>query len=152
MTALEIRIIAYALLALSLIGTAAYITHRLDANHYETIIAKSDAAQEKLAATAAQAAKAQQDMADAHNREIQNGLQTTLVAISGSRDDLARRLRLATSASGHLSQTSGGSGLVNPSPNDGAGQINELLSDALTECRSNEARQNALIAELRPQL
>jgi hypothetical protein len=44
-TALELRIIAYALLALVLLGGSAWVGHRLTAIHYESLLAAEKAAQ-----------------------------------------------------------------------------------------------------------
>lgn len=47
MTALEIRLIAYAIAAIVLLGGAGFIGYRVTANHYETLIARDRAAQDK---------------------------------------------------------------------------------------------------------
>jgi hypothetical protein len=153
MTALELRLIVYAILALGVIGGSVWVGAHFTAQHYQILIAKDHAAEAQLAAAAAQAAKAQQDAADAHNAEIQRDLQTQLSSTRSLAGDFALRLRRAEqAASGNVSKGSGRSGALDTSQANRSDRLTGLLSDAAGECLANEARQDALIAELAPQL
>jgi len=152
MTALEVRLIAYAILTLMVIGGSIWVGAHFTALHYQVIIQKEHDAQAQLAATAALAAKAKQDAADAHNREVYDGLQTQLADNRARADELARRLRNAETAGSHLPKGPGGPGTAATPQAPGPDRLTGLLGDALAECFDNESRQEALIAELKPQL
>lgn len=164
MTTLEIRIIAYALLFLGIASGVAYVTHRIDANHYEAIIATNSAAQAQIDQTradtaekAAEAAKATQDAATARNREITDGLQSALAAATAGSNDLVRRLRVAQAGAaapgGHLPQATGGPGSAGTAGVPGsAASVDGATADYFSACQRDAIRYQKLITEITPQL
>ena len=106
-------------------------------------------------AAIAQATK-DKEAAIAANEGIQNDLQTQLASMRDLNTTLAKRMRLASSNpsanSGTLPQAAGNKDPVSAPANDSVGRLNQLLADALTECRANWANYSALIKELSPQL
>ena len=148
MSGIELRAIAYLIAALLIGSCGAYLASL----HYKAIIAEGDARMADVAAQAAMAAKAQQDVADAHNREVVAGLQTQLDSANALGADFARRLRDAEARSRVVSQGTGGPVSTPTGQQDSSDRLTELLAAAAAECLTNEARQDALIEELKPQL
>jgi len=148
LNALELRAIAYLIAAICFGCLGAYLAGL----HYKAIIAEGDARVANVAAQAAVAAKAQQDVADAHNREVVSGLQTQLDAAVASGADFAKRLRDAEARSRVVSQGADRPAAPATGQQDGTDRLTDLLGAAAAECLINEARQDALIEELKPQL
>lgn len=88
MTALELRIIAYAIAALVLLGGSGFIGYRITANHYERVIALDKAAQDQ-AVQAAQR-KAISDL-EAQQAATQRA-ETQYATLKNQYDDLGSRL------------------------------------------------------------
>ena len=129
-----------------------YLGGYLASLHYREVIAQNEARVADVAAKAAVAAKAQQDAADANNREVVARLQTQLDSSTALGADFAHRLRNAEARSRQLSQATGGPGTPATGPETGSDSLTGLLGAAAAECFRNEARQDALIAEVKPQL
>jgi hypothetical protein len=105
-------------------------------------------------AAIAQATK-DKEAAIAANEGIKNDLQAQLASISSDNAQLAKRLRLAASApTSRNSLPKAADNQKSPTApvDDSVGRLNQLLTSALTECRTNWANYSALIKELGPQL
>jgi hypothetical protein len=118
-----------------------------------------DADRSKIqAVTDAAIAKATQEKeaAIAANEGIQNDLQAQLDSMHGLNASLAERLRRAnanpTAHSSPLPQAAGNQKPVAAPVDDSVGRLNQLLADALTECRTNWVNYSALIKEVSPQV
>ena len=146
--ALELRAAAYLVAALGFVYLGSYLAGL----HYREIIAKDQANVAQLAAQAAEAAKAKQDLADANNARVVAGLSSQLDSVNASARDFAQRLRDAEARSSRVPQGADKPGAAATSPQGGSDSLTELLAAAAAECFANEARQDALIAELKPQL
>jgi len=116
MTVLEIRLIAYAILGLIVMGGAAWSGHKLTAMHYEALIARDRAAQDQtlqsaqqrvIAAQQAQAAA--EDKAEKDHEVLVQADTVSRNAILGSVRSLETALHLGSlpAAVDHSSQPSG---------------------------------------------
>src|SRR5215469_9214793 len=148
MNALELRALAYVLAACGFTYLGSYPAGL----HYEAIIQRDKANVAQLAAQAAVAAKAQQDLADTNNRAVVGRLQSQLNSANDTANDFAVRLRDAEARGRGVSQAPDKPGTAAAPGAVGADRLTELLAAAAAECERNEARQDALINELRPQL
>lgn len=173
MNPLEIRLIAYGLLSLGVIGVAAYATHKLDDARYESLqsdfseykaqVATDNATAHTALANALQAQIDSRNATEARNAQLQTSLQSVQAdAVAAHRDaDFANRLLAAAAHTGTTAPSSGvpkaqgGSGTDGSSGASGDRQTPDLLADvtaSAAECR--EAIQNyaALQLQLSPQL
>lgn len=147
MTALEIRLIAYALTALILLGGAGWLGYHFTAAHYERVIALRDAAEAKaLDESRQQVIAAQQAQAEA----IQKGetryadLKTQYDSLSGN---LANSVRQYASLRGLIVSSAPG---TSPKP-DAAGPsaasldgLAELVRRATAACANDSAELTGL--------
>jgi hypothetical protein len=170
MTALEIRIIAYALLALGVMGVTAYATHRLDGARYEALQADYSKYQARVqtdAATAQEAARAAiQAQFDARTaQEAANA--KTIASLTAQADaarssaDFAQRLlasalEAGTATASHPVPAAGHQpGAADTSQGGGDQPAPDLardVADSASECRDAIERLSALQVELQPQL
>lgn len=100
-------------------------------------------------------ANAQKDMAIKANEGIANDYQSKLSAANADAESLARRLRDAEGRAAHPDSVPKAGDLkpvIAAGEDAGLQRLNGLLTDSLTECRSNSAQLNALIAEIQKQL
>lgn len=170
LTALELRILGYGLLAILVMAGTAYATHRLDSARYEGLQADFSKYQAQVAVDSATAHKAYADAIQAQidrrsaqeaaNAKTVTELKTRL-ATSKRDDDFARRLLLAAKDSGskpadssvpgtgHQPRTPGTPPASGDRP---AFDLSQTLSAAAGECRDAIERFQALQAELNPQL
>lgn len=170
MTALEIRIIGYALLALLVMGATAYATHRLDDARYEALQAQYSKYQAQVAtdaATAEEAARAAiQAQIDA--RTAQEAANARTVASLTSQIDTARQsaefaqrllasaLKAGAASAGHPVPAAGHQpGAPDPAKGGSDQPAPDLardVADSATECRDAIERLSALQAEIASQL
>jgi hypothetical protein len=94
-----------------------------------------------------------------NNAQVIHDLQNQNAAIAAARDhtaDLVRRLLHSqaqrTASSGAVPQAPNQPGTPATGPPSGDGPISELLVNAATECSSNSAQLDSLIAEIKPQV
>ena len=146
--AIELRAITYLLGALGFM----YLGGHLAGLHYEALIAKDHAAIANLAAQAAVAAKAKEDLANSNNATVVVGLQSQLDNANAAAADFAYRLRDAEARSRQLPKGGDKPGTPATAPQGSSDSLTGLLTAAAAECFDNEARQDALIKELKPQL
>lgn len=147
MNALELRLIAYGLAALVLLGGSGYVGHKLTANHYERVLQAEHAAQEKavlveqqktIAAQAAQQAAAQ--AAEKQYADLQSHVDDLSQRLAGSVSDYTK-LR-----SGLVSATATSATLADAA-REGAernSQLAELVRQATSACESDAAQLTAL--------
>lgn len=165
--ALEIRLIAYGLLALILLGSSAWAGHKLTAMHYEALIARDKAAQDEALQSAQQRViVAQQAQAAAENKAEKDHevlVQADTVsrnAILGSVRSLESALHLGSlsPAVDHPGQSGGaapGAGSPDGSQptNDGldaaVAQFNAATERAITACQ-HDSTELAGIFEVAP--
>ncbi len=160
MTALEIRLIAYALLALILLGGAGWVGHRLTARHYEALIAANKAAQDEalqeaqrdvIAAQAAQAQALQRAEKD-HEALVESDT-TARNAVLGSVRNLETALRLGpvSGSVDHPGQSVGTA--ASPPGADELGNLvaslNERIAEATAACQ-HDSSELAGILEIAP--
>lgn len=107
MTPLEIRLIAYAIAAIALLGGSGFISYRVTANHYEALIARDRQAQDKALQDAQQsviaAQQAQQSATQASEKKYVD-LKNQYDALGSHLADSVRQY--ATLRSGIVSATS----------------------------------------------
>ena len=147
MTALEIRLIAYAISALVLLGGSGFIGYRVTANHYEALIARDRDAQDK----ALQGAK---DQVIAVQQAQQSAIQASeqkYVDLKNSYDalsaDLARSVQQYSQIhSGIVSATSSTAALADATRQSAqrTGELTELVRQAASACASDSAQLTAL--------
>lgn len=91
----------------------------------------------------------------ARNAEILKDLAGKLDAAATDRDSIAQRLRIAAAKAAacgsNLPAPATGPGHIPPSGSAGNATLDGLLADALTECRVNADRQDAMIDSLTAQ-
>lgn len=171
--ALEARIIAYAILALGVIGLTAYATHKLEAARYERLDAdfakyrsqtsEDYAAAHKAARDALQAQIAEHAAAEARNAQISASLESAQAeAAAAHRDaEFARRLLATASNSGTAAsgdpvpEAGGGSGSHDSPSTSGdrpTSELSGLIADSASECRIAIQKLTALQLEVSPQL
>lgn len=160
--ALYLRVAAYGTAAL-LIGTAGY---KVGSNHWETKYQALQAAdwqgraqREQVTRKALEGQLAQARATSSNNAQVLHDLQNQTAAIVADRDrtsDLVRRLLARPArpspASRPVPEASDQPGTARAGEAGGDEQVAKLLVDTAAECRENAARQNALIAQLKPQL
>ena len=167
MTALEIRLIGYSILALCVIGVASYATHRLDNARYEALeaqYAKYQAQVEKDAATAQQNAR-DAIQAQIVARTAQEAANAKTVASITARADAAQRdadfanrllesaIKTGAAATGHQVPAAGDkSGAHDGAASDGDQPLAQEIGAAAGECRQAIEQLSALQVELAPQL
>lgn len=170
MSELEIKIIAYVILALGIVAGASYATHKLDAAHYEALEAQyakyqaqvqSDAASAQQAARAALQAQIDEKAAqEAANARIMSDLESRADAAERNAS-FAQRLLSAARASGAAPaghQMSGADnqpgtvGAPGASGDRPAFDLPGTLAASAGECRDAIERLEAIQAELQPQL
>lgn len=167
MTALEIRIVLYALLSFGIIGTTAYATHKLDDARYESLEAQYAKYQSQVQADAVTSQKAATDAlqaqidarisAEANNAKV---IQTLQSKADGARSDadLANRLLNsaietgAAAAGDKMPKAAGGSIASAAGGTQERAGLETSVAGAIGECERNANRLDALIAEIRPQL
>lgn len=160
MTALEIRLIAYAVLGLIVLGGAAWGGHKLTAMHYEALIARDKAAQDQALQSAQQrviaAQQAQQAAEQKAETDHENLVQADTAsrnAILGSVRSLETALHLGSlpAAVDHPSQSGGAA--TSPSSPDGlaelVGQLNQRIAEATAACQ-HDSSELAGILEIAP--
>lgn len=170
MTALEIRIIGYALLALLVMGATGYATHKLDNARYEALQAEYSKYQAEVAtdsATAQQAARAAiqaqfdaRTAQEAANAKTIASLTDQAAAARQSADFanrlLASALKAGAATTGHsVPAADGKPGATDPAKGGGDQPTPDLardVADSATECRDAIERLSALQAELAAQL
>lgn len=173
MNALEIRLIAYGLLACGLISFAAYCTHRLDSVQYErlqaqfsdyrTQVATDNGAAQKALSDALKAQMDQRNLTETRNAQLQTSLQTAQADAAAARTDadFAHRLLAAAqnarAAAGGaaVSKAQGGRGSDGATSASGNGSVADLAGDvaaAAAEARECFQKYTALQLELSPQL
>jgi hypothetical protein len=158
---LYLRLAGYGVAAL-LIGGAGY---KFGANHWETKYRTLQAAdyeglsqREQAARKALEGQLTQARAVSTNNAQVLHDLQTQTAAIVADRDrtnDLVHRLltrQARPAASPVVSQAADQPGTARASEAGGDERLGELLGDAATECRTNAAQLNALIAQVKPQL
>jgi len=169
-TALEIRIIGYALMALGIIGVTAYATHRLDDARYEALQVEYADYRTQVQADAVTAQKAYATALQAqidHRTNLEASNAQTIASLTSQADaarqsaDFAQRL-LASSlsagsaAAGHPVPGAGGQpGAHDPTAGAGDQSTPDLardVADSASECRDAIERLAALQVELAPQL
>jgi hypothetical protein len=159
-TALEIRLIAYAILALGLIGGSAWAGHKLTAMHYEALIARDKAAQDKALQSAqqrvidAQAAQAvAEHKAESDHEVLVQADTTSRNAILGSVRSLETALHLG-SLSASLG-TPGKPGGTTPVPGSTDGledlveRVNAATERAVSACQ-HDSSELASVLEIAP--
>lgn len=163
MTTLELRLLAYAVLAMLLFGgTFSYGLrvgeHRVQVG-WDADKARWAAHDAQVAETAARAASDalnREAAAQAHNDEVIHGLQSTLGDAQARGDDFARRLRVAeTAAAARGRDVPQAAGQPAAPAAGGAGSsaaLDAALADAAAECIRNADRLDALVGEIKPQL
>ena len=169
-SALEVRIIAYALLALGVIGVTAYGTHRLDDARYEELQAQyadyraqvqADAVSaQKAYATALQAQIDRRTNQEASNAQTIETL-TSQVAAAQQSSEFAQRLlasalQAGSAAAGHQVPAAGNQpGAHGASAGGSDQQTSDLtrdVADSANECRDAIERLDRLQIEIAPQL
>lgn len=173
MNPLEIRLLAYGLLLLGIIGATAWATHRFDEAHYETLraafaqyqaqVQKDNADAKGALASALQAQIDTRVATEKHNEQLQSSLQQVQAdAASAHADaDFAHRLLAAAQNAGPATggtavpKAPGGRGSDGAASSAGDQPAATLLGDvagAAAECRDAIQRLAALQLELSPQL
>lgn len=88
----------------------------------------------------------------ARNAEVINDLANKLDAVVADRNRIYQRLRALTAPAadhpGSVSESGVSAGSVPKATNAGDATLDGLLADALAECQSNAARQNAMMDSL----
>lgn len=147
MTALEIRLIAYAVLAFVLLGMAGYLGYHFTSAHYERVIALRDAAEER-------ALSASQDKviaAQAAQAEATQKAETQYAALKQNYDSLSGHLadsvrEYASLRSFLVSRPAGPapkSDAAGPSPSS-IDSLAELVRQATAACAGDSAELTAL--------
>lgn len=147
MTALEIRLIAYAVLAFVLLGLSGYLGYHFTAAHYERVIALRDAAEARaLSASQEKVIAAQAAQAEATQKaETQyESLKSNYDSLSGHLADSVReyaslRSVIVSRATGPAAQPDAAS----PSPSS-LDSLAELVRQATAACTSDAAELTAL--------
>jgi len=160
MTALEIRLIAYAVLTLGLLGSAAYVSHKLTAMHYQAVLDADRAAQDKALQQAEQRVIAAQAAQAQAIQQAERDHATLVTADTASRDAILGSVRNLETAL-HLSAVS--APMANPgkprgaSPSSGrpdelAGLVDRLNSGiaAATAACQHDSTELAGILEIAP--
>lgn len=160
MTALEIRLLGYALLGLLVIGGSGWIGHKLTRMHYEALIARDRDAQDQALQTAQRNVIAAQQAQAAAEQRAEQDHETLVQADTASRAAILGSVRSLETAL-HLSSLStpvdhsGQSGGAAPgsASSDGLGdlveQLNERIAQATAACQHDSA-ELAGILELAP--
>jgi hypothetical protein len=146
--ALELRALAYVLAALGFMFLGAHLAGL----HYQAIIEKDRANVATLAAQAAEAAKAKQDLADANNARVVAGLNASLTSANAAVADFANRLRNSEARGRAVSAIANQPGTTTASGTESIRDLAQLCADTDAEDQRNAARLDALIAEIKPQL
>lgn len=147
MTALEIRLLAYGLLASILLGGAAIGGYKLAAHHYQRVMAADQVAQQNAVIAAeekTQAIEAEQQAAAAAAERRYEDLQASASTLGG---ELTRSLRQYASLRDRLVPAGAGTA---PGPHaagaqpGGAQGLAGLAGEAATACAEDAARLTAL--------
>lgn len=160
MTALEIKLIAYALLALILFGGSAWVGAHFTAKHYQAVIAANTAAQtqallqaqqrvidaqnaQKAAETAAENAHALMVQADTASR----------TATLGSVRNLEAALHLVPAAVANPGQPLPAPAVPTSDPGlaDSVGRLNAAIATAIGACQ-HDSEELAAILSLEPKV
>lgn len=106
----------------------------------------------KQAAAQMAASRAIEAQNRARNAEVINDLANKLDAVVADRNRIYQRLRALTAPAadhpGSVSESGVSAGSVPKATNAGDATLDGLLADALAECQSNAARQNAMMDSL----
>jgi hypothetical protein len=148
-----------AILVIAILVSGAIYLHARDQSFVRQgearVQAKWDAEAARIAKAAADqmaASRAIEAQNRARNAEALNELATKLDTVTADRDVLYRRLRALPASGDHPGQVPGTgvpAGDI-PAPTDQRdATLDGLLSDALTECRANAARQDAMMNALK---
>lgn len=124
---------------------------------YKAQVADSDAAAEKAAREALQAQIDEGHANDVRNQSAIESLNGQLASIDRTRGDLTGELRHAlankpAACGGSVPQTPSQPGAAATVQASGDGPLAGLLSDAISECNGNRATQDALTAQIKPQV
>jgi len=146
-TALEIRLVAYAVLALGLLGSAAYVGHWLTARHYESLIAADRASQDKALQDAQklviEVQEAQQEAVQAAEKKYAD-LKINYAALS---DNLARSVQPYSQIhSGLVSATASTAAVADAAraSTQRTSELAELVRQTVVACSSDSAELTAL--------
>lgn len=151
MTALEIRLIAYAILGFILMGGSAWAGHKLTAMHYEALIARDKSAQDEALQSAQQRVIAAQQAQAAAETKAEKDHEVLVQADTVSRNAILGSVRSLESAL-HLGSLSpavdhpGQPGGATPGPGspDGSQSGHDGLDAAVA--RFNAATERAITA------
>lgn len=160
MTALEIRLIAYAILGLILMGGSAWAGHKLTAMHYEALIARDKAAQDEALQSAQQRVIAAQQAQAAAENKAEKDHEVLVQADTASRNAILGSVRSLETAL-HLGSLPGamdhpaqsGGAATGPGSPDGlanlVGRLNQRIAEATAACQ-HDSSELASILEVAP--